>query len=288
LNDKPLVGEPFDQHPVAGVSRDDAESFCQWLSTRTNQRYRLPTEEEWNKAAGYDENVAPGETPDDLHKIATSASAQKMYPWGSQWPPTKDDGNYGIDSDPFPTTAPVMSFRPNQYGIYDLGGNLWEWVSDQYWNKEQDSGTLRGGAWDGETEWAMRSGCRFGQARYVGDRIFGFRVVLELDNGKSKTSSDGEMPDTASRRKLAQSVLSKGGTIKIRKEQSIVDVARIEDLPAGPFQLYHVDQVKGDFDDIDAALLAHFPELSSMRLNGCSVTKLPPEELPEEPFFLGG
>lgn len=101
------------------------------------------------------------------------------------------------------------------------------------------------------------------------------------EDNNTLTPKGGETADNPLRRELVESVLSKGGTVAIRKDNTIVNVARMEDLPDGTFHLHHVDQVKGDFDDTDAGLLAHFPELSSMRLHRCSVTRLPLEELPE-------
>ena len=88
---------------------------------------------------------------------------KNVFPWGTEWPQPKDAGNYSGHIwnanaprsslpylDGFPTTAPVMSFKPNKLGIYDLGGNAWEWVTD--WLKSQLNDqhryrTLRGSTW---------------------------------------------------------------------------------------------------------------------------------------------
>jgi serine/threonine protein kinase len=120
-------------HPVVGVNQSDARAFCRWLTGRErragrlapDQEYRLPTDAEWDAAVGKDE-----------------------FPWGSQWPPPSGAGNYpGTEaregnwpsgwattdgySDGFANTAPVGSFTANTHGIYDLGGNAWEYVGDR-------------------------------------------------------------------------------------------------------------------------------------------------------------
>jgi hypothetical protein len=112
----------------------------------------------------------------------------------------------------------------------------------------------------------------------AGDQKKSSRSVIIPHTSTAKSS---EAADSPLRRKLVQSVLSKGGFVKIRKEHRIVDITRIEDLLAGPFELHHVDQVNGDFDDADATLLAHFPELYGIRLHRCSITRLPLEALRE-------
>ena len=120
-------------HPVVGLNWDDAKAFCRWLTEKErregklgpNQEYRLPTDAEWS-----------------------AATAGDQYPWGNQWPPPSNAGNY-VGSEPkdanwpsnwvviagyndgFAMTAPVGSFRPNRLGIYDLGGNAKEQIEDR-------------------------------------------------------------------------------------------------------------------------------------------------------------
>jgi formylglycine-generating enzyme required for sulfatase activity len=198
LDVRPLVGEPFDQHPIAKVSRPDAEAFCKWLSLQSPHRYRLPTDAEWSLAADFDEPRSKSETPDDLHNKALSGSAARIYPWGREWPPPARAGNYGgaftPSADTFPTTAPVMTFQPNKHGLYDIGGNLWEWVSDLYWNKQPIYGTLRGGGWLADRETGFRSGCRFGGRQGATGKDFGFRIVLEPPTASSASSVPASIP----------------------------------------------------------------------------------------------
>ena len=154
--------ERKEEHPVTQVSWEEAQKFCAWLSQKEGKLYRLPTDEEWSIAVGLGraEKRPQGTTPAML-----SGKESTEFPWGGDFPPkTKDQaGNYSDASrkakapngaaqyledydDGFPTTAPVMSFKPNKLGIYDLGGNVWEWCEDWYDNAQKDR-VLRGGSW---------------------------------------------------------------------------------------------------------------------------------------------
>jgi formylglycine-generating enzyme len=109
-------GEPpsgFGGHPVVLVSYDDAQAYCRWLSEATGDAFRLPTEAEWEKAARGGLDGHP-------------------YPWGSDLDPSK--ANYLADSSAKRSsgTRPTGTYAPNGYGLYDVAGNVWEWVSDWY------------------------------------------------------------------------------------------------------------------------------------------------------------
>ncbi len=109
-----------DDHPVSLVSWEDAAAFCQWLGRQEGRVYRLPTEREWNLAVaqGVDRPDVIGD--EDLARLISSQS-----PWGSVSP--EQAGNYQGDEDGHALTAPVGSFQPNALGLYDMGGNVWEW-----------------------------------------------------------------------------------------------------------------------------------------------------------------
>lgn len=181
------VGEA-DDHPVSGVGWSDAQAFCIWLSKKENRVYRLPTDREWSIAVGIGGDDRPMETPHQLDK-----KVRGRYPWGSAWPPTFKSGNFGDDTavarnsaqtnvqgydDGFATTAPVMSFRPNRLGLYDLGGNVWEWCVDSF-DPGQGLYVLRGASWQFGDEDRLISSCR--TKRPPDDRNVdgGFRCVLE-------------------------------------------------------------------------------------------------------------
>jgi serine/threonine protein kinase len=130
------------EHPIVGVSWNEATAFCAWVTETerkagrigAQQQYRLPTDTEWTTAVG-----------------------KTRYPWGNTWPPPKGAGNYFDESaatkwpaershvpgnDGFPRTSPVGSFKPNRFGLYDMGGNVWQWCEDWYRKEMNDEVVL--------------------------------------------------------------------------------------------------------------------------------------------------
>jgi len=136
-------------HPVVNVSWHEGIDYCLWLTAKErdegimpkDQFYRFLSDLEWSAAIGL---------PNEGEGTPAERSKQKQgYPWGPGYPPRKDFGNYhqSLKKDDFEFTSPVDSFQPNDLGIYDLSGNVWEWVMDNY-NSSRTYHTLRGGAWD--------------------------------------------------------------------------------------------------------------------------------------------
>ena len=168
--------EQTDRHPVACISWNDAKAFCRWLNEtdRTKPRgweYRLPTEAEWEYAAGGAESLE--------------------YPWGAEWDGTRCNGKA---DDGHAHTAPVGSFSPSgdsPFGACDMGGNVWEWCEDWYdrefyrssptvdpvCTEKQPKRVLRGGAWYAGSA-LCRSRWRDWASPEVGHNVAGFRVVL--------------------------------------------------------------------------------------------------------------
>ena len=161
-----------DTHPVVKVSWEDAKAFCDWLSRKEGQTYRLPTDAEWSGAVGLPHEA--GNTPQDKEE-----KLKNVYPWGNQWPPPKGAGNYSpeLQVDDFDYTSPVGSFAANPFGLYDLGGNAWEWCQDWY-DGEQKCRVLRGGAWDYFVQNCLLSSYRRYFTPVYRSYDFGFRVVL--------------------------------------------------------------------------------------------------------------
>ncbi len=176
-------------HPVVMVSWTDALSFCKWLTDKEqaagilgpNESYRLPTDLEWSKAVGL--STERGQTPE-----MRDMSVQDQYPWGKQWPPPKGVGNYtGRESgaevaipgyeDGFSHTSPAGSFPPNKDGLFDMGGNVWQWCMDT-WNTKARSRVLRGASFSqGALQMSLLSSCRIHSMPDRESDNYGFRVI---------------------------------------------------------------------------------------------------------------
>ncbi|MBO7262895.1 MAG: SUMF1/EgtB/PvdO family nonheme iron enzyme [Alistipes sp.] len=153
-----------DNRPVERVSWDDAQAFCKRLSELTGKRYVLPTEAQW-------EYAARGGKKSKGYTYSGSNSVDEVAKYSSS------EGH-----------ANVKSKKPNELGIYDMSGNVWEWCSDWYDSYGSSSQTnpqgsssgsdrvLRGGSWRGNA-----SGCRVANrnssAPSSTDSSYGFRVV---------------------------------------------------------------------------------------------------------------
>lgn len=175
-----LIENP--NYPVVDVNWDDATAYCQWLSEKTGKKYRLPTEAEWEKAA-------------------RGGLEGKKYPWGDEENNAGERplANCGSEADNdrirakdgFLYTAPVGSYPPNQFGLYDIAGNVWEWCADfyneGYYAQSPDVNplgpeggekrVLRGGSWFGGPL-HLRCAARLWNYPSIRYASTGFRVAM--------------------------------------------------------------------------------------------------------------
>ena len=119
--------------PVIHVNWKDAQSYVRWLSAKTGHNYRLLSESEW-------EYVARAGTGTPFHFGSTISTDQANY-YGHS---TYGTGRRGVYRE---KTVPVGSFNPNAWGIYDMHGNVWEWVED-CWNDSYEGAPADGSAWE--------------------------------------------------------------------------------------------------------------------------------------------
>ena len=141
-------------HPVVLVRHRDARAYAAWLRERTGDDWRLPTENQWEKAArGRD---------------------GRLFPWGDTWDPTKLNSH---DAGPF-DTLPVGSFPEgaSPFGLLDPAGQVFEWMADSYRDQEGRF-TVKGGSWDDKGCGVCRPASRHGRPVDIKHILVGFRLV---------------------------------------------------------------------------------------------------------------
>lgn len=169
-------------YPVVHVSRNDAVVFCAWLSKKEGKTYRLPTEAEWEYAAGGSSHTkyswGNSETTGVIGNVADETAKKKYSNWSIL-------SGY---TDGYVYAAPVGKFEANTFGLHDMSGNVWEWCADWYGTypssaqtnpKGPATGTLRvlrGGSWNSTP---LNARVAYRDLNTPADRygISGFRVV---------------------------------------------------------------------------------------------------------------
>ena len=183
-----LAGEGSN-YPIYFVSWEEVQEFIRRLNQRGEGQYRLPTEAEWEYAAraGSQSAYHFGDTVSQLPRYGNFADRRVIGQWNDQvdgWADRNADDGHA-------TAAPVGSYRPNAWGLYDMHGNVWEWVQD--WYGDYPSGAVsdpqgpssgvvrvaRGGGWCSLARGARSANRHFDSPDY---RFFilGFRLLRGL------------------------------------------------------------------------------------------------------------
>jgi formylglycine-generating enzyme required for sulfatase activity len=236
-----------DNHPVVGVSFVDVTAYCAWLSEKEGKTYRLPTEAEWEYACRARTSTwfSFGDKPlnviEDYANLG-DVSFNEKYPahLDSQRVFANDDR-----ADGHVFTAPVGSFKPNRWGLYDMHGNVWEWCADYYsfnyyknWLKKNDYKTvvwvdpfnteqakgaapirvIRGGSWF-TTAMSSRSARRGFFEPQDAAAYIGFRVAMTA----SVAEIEAAAKDVAEKEKSVAELTAAGfqiGVYKMLKSQA--------------------------------------------------------------------
>ncbi len=179
----PEVDLNQDIHPVASVSWTEARAFCDWLSARSEPHieYRLPTEEEWEYFARSETTTAAfwGDDAGEAGRFANVADATFAASFARSLPESGERRaaiSIVETSDGFAEAAPVGSFLPNPWGLYDVIGNAWEWCASP--DPGRPNQGARGGSW-ANADW--HSGHRAEAPIATKNYNLGFRVVYEAN-----------------------------------------------------------------------------------------------------------
>ena len=176
-------------HPVVLVRFDDAAAYCRWLADELGRLVRLPTEAEWEKAA-------------------RGGTDGLRYPWGSEIDPSR--GNFLSDATAKrqKSTRPTGTYPPNAFGLYDITGNVWEWVSDWYGADYYGQGEshdpcgpsfgnmriVRGGSWVNDDHSMLRCAYRHKVPPDTYAYSVGFRIVCPAEPPAQGARSDETTP----------------------------------------------------------------------------------------------
>jgi formylglycine-generating enzyme required for sulfatase activity len=180
-----------DRHPVVCVSREDAQDYAKWLSGKTGHSYRLPTEAEWEYSARGGTTTARfwgdgRERACEYSNVADLTGAAVLH-----WNMANINQVFQCN-DGYAFTAPVGSFSPNAFGLYDMLGNVFQWTEDCYhdsysgapsdgsaWTGGCKDYVQRGGSWSAKPS-SVRSADRNGGPPVDRNIDIGFRVVRAI------------------------------------------------------------------------------------------------------------
>lgn len=151
INNTPPKGR--EKHPVVLVSYEDATSYARWLSATTEHNWRLPTEREWVKAA--------------------RGPKGWRFPWGNQFDANKLNSH---DNGPFDTVEAGSVSPPNDYGLLDAAGQVFEWTRTA---PDAKRAWVKGGSWDDKGCGVCRPAARHARPLTLKHILIGFRLIKE-------------------------------------------------------------------------------------------------------------
>ena len=148
------------QQPIIGITYEEVLNFISWFSKQTYTKYRLPSWEEW--------------------EVAARGGSEYVYPWGNRDPSFEKNANYNGNG-AYARTSPVGVYKKgkNQFGIYDLAGNVWEFTSSKIVGSENTEEVIvKGGSWmDGPSDLRISNYKTVNTSEGYAD--VGFRLIKE-------------------------------------------------------------------------------------------------------------
>lgn len=144
---------PIDRlnHPVVLVSYTDAQAYAKWLTIQTGKQWRLPTENEWEKAA--------------------RGTQGWHFPWGNTFDSTKLNSH---DNGPFDTVPVGIRSEPSPFGLHDAAGQVFEWTAS---SADSKRAWVKGGSWDDKGCGVCRPAARHARPKFLKHILIGFRLV---------------------------------------------------------------------------------------------------------------
>ncbi len=177
------------RYPAGCLNSKDSQAYIGWLTEKTGQSYRFPSEAEWEYVAriGLDEVQVWTEASSEACELFNGADASFAATFQNKWRTFECDDGYGV-------TAPAGSYRPNNWGMYDVFGNVSEWTQDcfspNHENAPVDGSAKRtrtcsalvskGGSWAGEPGY-FRPAVRIRTTKNARGIGFGLRVLREIE-----------------------------------------------------------------------------------------------------------
>jgi len=181
-----------DNHPVVCVSWNDAQAYVRWLAKESAKPYRLPSEAEWEYAAraGRISRWPWGNDANQSCTYANMPAADSFPSGGRNW---TDESRPAKCKDHYTFTAPVGSYAPNRWGLFDLVGNVSEWTGDCF-HESYDGAPTDGSMWlDGSCKYRIMRGSNFSDTERLTHRgrwspdssytFIGIRVARDLGAG---------------------------------------------------------------------------------------------------------